>query len=89
LIHLELGDILATEAYMDPAWPDAKRMNSASNAVVTSKSRVGTKCPDCGKMHQEIFEFKRLKGKGKGREWELIVKPVIEKWGRYVDEHVV
>lgn len=41
-----------------------------------------------GKYHTEIFSFRRPEnGKYKGREWELIVKPVIEKWGKFVKEH--
>jgi hypothetical protein len=37
--------------------------------------------------HKEIFAFRRPDtGKYKGREWDLIVKPVIEKWGRFVRE---
>lgn len=37
-------------------------------------------------MHKEIFEFQRFgKGKFKGKEWEQIVKPVVERWGRFVD----
>lgn len=38
-------------------------------------------------MHKEIFTFTRVqKGKMKECEWNLIVKPVIERWGRFVDE---
>lgn len=35
-----------------------------------------------GMVHREIFTFARV-GEGiyKGKEWDLIVKPVIEKWG--------
>jgi len=41
-----------------------------------------------GTMHREIFAFPRPeKGRYKGREWELLVKPVIEKWGKFVSEH--
>lgn len=44
-------------------------------------------CPG-GQVHQEIFEFTRIKsGKYKGREFELIVKPVIERWGKFIDEY--
>ncbi|KAJ7771652.1 hypothetical protein B0H16DRAFT_1514231 [Mycena metata] len=49
----------------------------------------GPKCPDCGKQHKEIFTFTRVKkGPYKGKEWEGIVKPVVERWGRFVEEHV-
>lgn len=37
-------------------------------------------------MHKEIFEFKRWeKGEYEGKEWEEIVKRVVERWGRFVD----
>ena len=42
-----------------------------------------------GKTHKEIFTFKRFgAGKNKGREYEAIVKPVVEKWGRYVEKYL-
>ena len=42
-----------------------------------------------GTMHKEIFEFKRpKKGRYKGKEWELLVKPIIEKWGDYVENYL-
>jgi hypothetical protein len=35
-----------------------------------------------GMVHREIFMLARVeKGIYKGKEWELIVKPTIEKWG--------
>ena len=38
-----------------------------------------------GKLHREIFEFTRIKsGRYKGKEFESIVKPVIEKWSGFV-----
>jgi hypothetical protein len=42
-----------------------------------------------GAVHKEIFEFRRVeKGRYKGKEWESIVKPVIEKWGGFVEGYV-
>ncbi len=39
--------------------------------------------------HQEIFSFDRVtKGRYKGKEWEEIVKPVIEKWGGFVEAYL-
>lgn len=44
-----------------------------------------TPCTDCGKVHKEIFEFQRVeRGRLVGKEWDMVVKPVIEKWGRFV-----
>ncbi|THH10004.1 hypothetical protein EW145_g1625 [Phellinidium pouzarii] len=49
----------------------------------------GEQCSDCGANHKEIFTFTRpLKGPLKGNEWDKIVKPVIEKWGRFVDQYM-
>jgi len=40
-------------------------------------------------VHREIFTFaKATKGKYKGKEWDLIVEPVIAKWGKFVEQHV-
>jgi hypothetical protein len=42
-----------------------------------------------GKVHQEIFTFTRIeRGRYKGREWEGIVKPMIDKWGEFVKKYV-
>jgi hypothetical protein len=39
--------------------------------------------------HQEIFSFERvIEGRYKGKEWEEIVKPVIEKWGGFVEGYL-
>lgn len=38
-------------------------------------------------MHKEIFTFTRVqKGRLKGHEWDRVVQPVIERWGRFVEE---
>jgi hypothetical protein len=35
-----------------------------------------------GAVHKEIFSLTRVeRGRYKGNEWDLLVKPVIEKWG--------
>lgn len=42
-----------------------------------------------GTIHKEIFELERvLKGPYKGREWERIVKKVIDEWGEFVKMYV-
>ncbi|KAF7305066.1 hypothetical protein MKEN_01221600 [Mycena kentingensis (nom. inval.)] len=49
----------------------------------------GPPCPDCGTQHKEIFTFTRIKkGALKGKEWEGIVKPVVERWAHFVEQHV-
>jgi hypothetical protein len=40
-------------------------------------------------VHQEIFSFERVTGgRYKGKEWEDIVKPVIEKWGGFIEAYL-
>ncbi|KAK2467006.1 hypothetical protein APHAL10511_001264 [Amanita phalloides] len=81
LIHLELGDIIATKVYLDPTWPNASAPTTGS--PLTDLAREDKQvCSDCGCAHKEIFEFERVtKGRYKSKEYELIVKPIIEKWG--------
>jgi hypothetical protein len=40
---------------------------------------------DCtgGTTHKEIFAFTRIES---GKEWESVVRPVIEKWSKFVAE---
>ena len=39
--------------------------------------------------HREIFSFERVtEGRYEGKEWEDIVKPVIEKWGGFVEAYL-
>ncbi|KAF8628432.1 hypothetical protein AX15_003952 [Amanita polypyramis BW_CC] len=93
LVHLELADVTATEVYLDPGWPTPKTFNRKNKPVhnVRMDDTRGDKpaCSDCGCVHKEVFEFKRIKrGRYKGKEYELIVKPIIEKWGGFVDDFV-
>lgn len=42
-----------------------------------------------GAVHKEIFAFTRVKsGSLMGKEWESVVKPVIEKWGLFVETYM-
>ena len=41
-----------------------------------------------GTTHEEIFTFRRLPGDNRGLEYELLVEPVIAKWGGYVRRFV-
>jgi hypothetical protein len=55
----------------------------------TIGSMKRTSCADCGKVHKEIFEFQRFeRGRLVGKEWDMVVRPVIEKWGKFVDTSV-
>ncbi len=90
LIHIELADLVSSCIYLAPSWPSVKV--DAPSSTSESKSndpKNATACPDCGSIHKEIFEFKRWKrGKYKGREWDQLVKPVVERWGKFVELYV-
>ena len=83
LVHLELADLAAFAPYLDPGYPNAV-------APLADDGKKGKKdvkkCPDCGKTHKEIFTFQKGKGRFKDQEWQLIVRPVIEKWGGFVEQ---
>ncbi|KAF9483880.1 hypothetical protein BDN70DRAFT_903994 [Pholiota conissans] len=90
LVHLELADLACTTVYLQSAWPHIESPPPADKISATSKdSNLTAPCLDCGSMHKEIFEFKRwTKGKYRGKEWEQLVKPVIERWGKFVELYV-
>ncbi|KAF9053206.1 hypothetical protein BJ165DRAFT_1413440 [Panaeolus papilionaceus] len=91
LIHLELADLVSTAVYLDPQWPNVSSAPSLPSPSTGSPPMQRTPssngpCKDCGSMHKEIFEFERWKrGRNVGREWEVLVKPVVERWGRFVE----
>lgn len=92
LVHLELADLSLYAPYLEPGWPKAVSFNQSSSTASSTLSSIKRTadhwCADCGTRHVEIFSFLRPENeKYKGKEWELIVKPVIEKWGRFVKEH--
>ncbi|KAJ7739647.1 hypothetical protein DFH07DRAFT_905551 [Mycena maculata] len=100
LIHLELADLVAEGQYLKPNWKSFKKGQPPVVDIVSPPSTpnkkpaaaamgTGPKCLDCGSQHKEIFTFTRVKkGPYKGKEWEGIVKPVVERWGRFVEEYV-
>lgn len=94
LIHLELADLVSSCIHLEPSWPNVEVKASSSKSEGKSKensNNVGSPkpCPDCGSMHKEIFEFKRWKhGKHRGKEWDDVVKPVVERWGKFVELYV-
>ncbi|KAI0261049.1 hypothetical protein BC834DRAFT_897807 [Gloeopeniophorella convolvens] len=88
LVHVELRDLVNHKQYLEDAYPniDAEKEDWNENP---KKAIEAKPCPDCGTKHQEIFSFKRpTKGRYKGKEWEVIVKPVIEKWGGFVEAYL-
>ncbi|TDL27628.1 hypothetical protein BD410DRAFT_782758 [Rickenella mellea] len=104
LIHLELADLVLHTPYLNGKLGSDNTNNGASisSSTTASKSKKkspastpaglwndGKPCNDCGAVHREIFSFTRpKKGPYKGREWEAIVQPVIEKWGKFVEVYV-
>ncbi|KAI0373289.1 hypothetical protein BV20DRAFT_938016 [Pilatotrama ljubarskyi] len=84
LVHLELADLTLNAPYLDPKFPNVKaEVGNGSRRAATRRP-----CPDCGVAHKEIFTFPRATGRYKGKEWEDIVRPVIEKWGGFVEKYV-
>ncbi|CAE6459753.1 unnamed protein product [Rhizoctonia solani] len=96
LIHLELSDIalnsthLASEFNKKTSAKKAKADTTSTSSKAPPASKLVKKpCPDCGAVHKEIFTLERVtSGKMKGREWEDVVQPIIEKWGKFVTEFV-
>ncbi|KAI0094083.1 hypothetical protein BDY19DRAFT_902747 [Irpex rosettiformis] len=87
LIHVELADLALNGQYLLPGFPTVSPDFTDNGSP---KAKLKKKCVDCGKMHKEIFAFQRpQKGRFHKHEWELIVKQIIHKWGRFVEEHVV
>ncbi|EMD34427.1 hypothetical protein CERSUDRAFT_117298 [Gelatoporia subvermispora B] len=82
LVHLELADLALNAPYLEPEFPNVP----AEGRDSTSPARPRRKpCSDCGAMHKEIFSFPRPEsGRYKDQVWELIVQPVIDKWGGFV-----
>ncbi|CCM01715.1 uncharacterized protein FIBRA_03780 [Fibroporia radiculosa] len=82
LIHLELADLVSNEQYLQSQFPDVMP------ALQAMKPRAKEQCPDCGRVHREIFSFAKAEcGPFQDKEWEKVVMPVIEKWGRFVQEY--
>ncbi|KAH6918699.1 hypothetical protein BKA70DRAFT_1416678 [Coprinopsis sp. MPI-PUGE-AT-0042] len=89
LIHLELADLAATQVYLQRAWPNIVLDDSSATSPARASPEKRTPCPDCGSRHKEIFEFHRwTKGPNKNKEWEKIVKPIIERWGKFIELYV-
>jgi hypothetical protein len=89
LIHLELGDLVASQIYLDSGWPTKVVASANDTNKGLRKALKREKCPDCEQVHKEIFEFTRIRsGRYKNQEFDKIVKPVIEKWGAFVEAYI-
>ncbi|KAF9244255.1 hypothetical protein BU15DRAFT_59575 [Melanogaster broomeanus] len=93
LVHLELADLSVHVPYLEPDWPHSNKsdesLSAASNVIASPRTKVSAKpCTGCGTVHKEIFTFQRPKGgQYKEMEWQLIVKPVIKKWVKFMEEY--
>ncbi|KAK0210216.1 hypothetical protein DFS33DRAFT_1291476 [Desarmillaria ectypa] len=66
-----------------------KKKNGRGGRVGNGNGGQAQPCKDCGIIHKEIFEFQRItSGPYTGREWDDIVKKVIEEWGSFVRTYV-
>ncbi|KAI0831728.1 hypothetical protein BC628DRAFT_1407358 [Trametes gibbosa] len=83
LVHLELADLALNAYYLDPNYPNVPNIGYGNR-----RTGLREPCPDCGVVHKEIFTFPRATGRYKGKEWEDIVWPVIDKWGGFVEHYV-
>ncbi|KAG9090798.1 hypothetical protein FRC06_000872, partial [Ceratobasidium sp. 370] len=90
LIHMELEDVAANSLHLNPEFMYSEEPGDRTTASRRKSSKIERKsCIDCGAVHREIFAFKRItSGKLKGKEWESIVKPIMEKWGSFVAEYL-
>ncbi|CAE6364235.1 unnamed protein product [Rhizoctonia solani] len=96
LIHLELSDVALNSTHLTPEFKKTASAKKAKTGADSSPSKappasklVKKPCPDCGAVHKEIFTLDRvISGKLKGREWEDVIQPIIEKWGKFVTEYV-
>ncbi|KAI0956795.1 hypothetical protein AcW1_005389 [Taiwanofungus camphoratus] len=83
LVHLEIADLALYAPHYNAQFPNTKARLQASKTVEKKP------CSDCGMLHKEIFTFTRVKdGAYNGREWEYLVKPVIEKWARFLETYL-
>ena len=102
LVHIELADLATSVLYLEAGFPNveaSKEVDTGSKRDVKKCPDCKYFSPEwlaCSyreqkgsTKHKEIFSFERAtKGRYKGKEWESIVKPVIEKWGGFVEVYL-
>lgn len=104
LIHIELADMVQYRSYLDKDFPHIALTAKNDRPAPSKKPCVDCECllfragwiannmfGIGSKVHKEIFAFERApKGHPFHKhEFERIVKPIVEKWSRFVEEHVV
>ncbi|KAG9318195.1 hypothetical protein JVU11DRAFT_274 [Chiua virens] len=88
LVHIELSDLSLYEPYNRyPNWQDKTFILPLGADAASPASTIKEPCFDCGVPHGEIFSFRHPKGRYNGKEWSQIVKPVIERWGEFVNKY--
>ena len=83
LIHIELAELSANSypparSAVNVPCVDCQYTHTVACLAVLNALAGHTR-------HTEIFVFKRLRGKYRGKEWSLIIRPVIQKWARFVN----
>ncbi|KAI1796691.1 hypothetical protein LXA43DRAFT_879425 [Ganoderma leucocontextum] len=59
----------------------------ATKSYPANRTAPRPRCADC--EHVEIFTFRRFPGDDYHRAWHRIIRPIFERWGRFVSQHVV
>ncbi|EJF55618.1 hypothetical protein BD309DRAFT_1024170 [Dichomitus squalens] len=80
LAHLVLADVAANAPYLCTAWPTS---DSAGLRLGVIQER--SPCTDCKHVHEEVFVFRRFPGNLRGKEWELVIRPIIMKLALHVE----
>ncbi|GJJ12248.1 hypothetical protein Clacol_006489 [Clathrus columnatus] len=96
LIHIELADLSTYAPYLKPGFPkltpdkaDLPTSPGRSPKPVKKTPQPNKPCLDCGTVHKEVFSFQKIeRGPLRNGEWEKIVQPVVNKWGRFVSEYL-
>ncbi|KAH8976704.1 hypothetical protein EDB92DRAFT_1938402 [Lactarius akahatsu] len=76
LAHIELSDLAMFAPYLEAGYPSIR---------AKTKTNKGGK-RDGSTMHNEIFALKRA-SEGQYKD-DCIIKPVIEKWGRFLEAYL-
>lgn len=80
LILIEIAALAASLVYLNPTWPNV------DGSLAQEQPRLLAPCLDCGTEHREVFELQRWgEGDRFGREWSLLIVPVIKRWGEYIE----
>ena len=80
LVHVELAD-RAAQSYPAGRTAPRTRCPDCTRKVHLRFFRF-LHCTASGSTHTEIFTFRRLRGRKAGREWSLIIRPILQRWTR-------